>query len=249
MNASAETTAAALPGAPGSGLVRQYVWELPVRLTHWIVVLCILVLSATGLYIHDPFIFVKGAAAYLMGTVRFVHVLAGFVLTAAFLVRIYWFFVGNRCARWSGFLPFKKRQWREIGGMVRYYTFLRWRPVHKVGHNALAMMAYSFIFFLLLVSILTGFGLFSATAGTPFLKALFGWPARLAGIQHVRLVHHLLMYIFLAFMIHHVYSAVLVSIEERNGLLESIFSGYKFIPEWELGESECAPKPDEGRGR
>ncbi len=228
-----------LPGTPGSGLVRQYVWELPVRLTHWMVVLCILVLSATGLYIHDPFIFVHRQTAYLMASVRFVHVLTGVVLAAAFVVRIYWFFAGNRCARWSGFLPFKRKQWREIGGMVRYYTFLRWRPVHKVGHNALAMLAYSFIFLLLLVSILTGFVLFSMTAGTPFLKALFGWAARLAGIQHIRLAHYFLMYVFLAFMIHHVYSAVLVSIEERNGLLESIFSGYKFIPEWELKESDC----------
>ena len=38
-------------------------------------------------------------------------------------------------------------------------------------------------------------------------------------------------------------------VEERNGLLESIFSGYKFIPEWELGESECAPRPGQGQGR
>jgi len=245
MDARTSTVLEPLPGSPGSGVVRQYVWELPVRLTHWVVVLAILVLAATGLYMHNPFIFVRGQTAYLMATVRFVHVLAGFVLTSAFLVRVYWFFVGNRCARWSGFLPIRKRQWREIGGMVRYYTFMRWRPVHKVGHNALAMLAYSFIFLLLLVSILTGFVLFSWTAETSTLKALFGWVARWAGIQHIRLVHYCLMFIFLAFMIHHVYSAVLVSIEERNGLLESIVTGYKFIPEWELGESECQPRPGE----
>jgi Ni/Fe-hydrogenase 1 B-type cytochrome subunit len=243
MTSRAAAVSEPLPGSPGSGLVRQYVWELPVRLTHWVVVLAILVLASTGYYMHDPFIFVRGGTAYLMGTARFVHVLAGFVLTAAFLVRIYWFFVGNRCARWSGFLPMKRKQWREMGGMVRYYTFLRWRPVHKVGHNPLAALAYFFILFLLFVSILTGFVLFSRTAQTAALNALFGWAGRWFGIQYIRLVHYFLMYIFLAFMIHHVYSAVLVSIEERNGLLESIVTGYKFIPEWELPESGCGPTP------
>ncbi len=242
MEAKTITAAEPLPGAPGSGLVRQYVWELPVRLTHWITVLCILVLAATGLYIHNPFIFVRGETAYLMGTARFVHVLTGFVLAAALLVRFYWFFVGNRCASWRGFVPLKRTYWREAGGMVRYYTFLSWRPVHKVGHNPLAALAYSAIFFFLLLSVLSGFVLFSWTAETGFLKAVFGWAARWIGIQRIRLGHSFLTYIYLAFMIHHVYSAVLVSIEERNGLLESIFSGYKFIPEWELKEAECEPK-------
>jgi len=44
------------------------------------------------------------------------------------------------------------------------------------------------------------------------------------------------MFTFFAFVIHHVYSAVLVSWEERNGLIESIFTGYKFIPRHELEE-------------
>ena len=31
-----------------------YVWEVPVRVTHWLIVLSIVVLGATGLYIHAP---------------------------------------------------------------------------------------------------------------------------------------------------------------------------------------------------
>jgi Ni/Fe-hydrogenase 1 B-type cytochrome subunit len=48
------------------------------------------------------------------------------------------------------------------------------------------------------------------------------------------------MFAFFAFVIHHVYSAVLVSWEERNGLIESIFTGYKFVPMSELEEEEDA---------
>jgi hypothetical protein len=48
---------------------------------------------------------------------------------------------------------------------------------------------------------------------------------------------------FIAFTIHHVYSAVLVSAEERNGLIESIFTGYKFVPAWDLeAQGFCAPE-------
>jgi hypothetical protein len=40
----------------------------------------------------------------------------------------------------------------------------------------------------------------------------------------------LLTFVFLAFAIHHVYSAILVSAEEKNGTMDSIFSGFKYVP-------------------
>jgi Ni/Fe-hydrogenase 1 B-type cytochrome subunit len=52
------------------------------------------------------------------------------------------------------------------------------------------------------------------------------------------------MFAFFAFVIHHVYSAVLVSWEERNGLIESIFTGYKFIPRDELTEDPARREAD-----
>jgi Ni/Fe-hydrogenase 1 B-type cytochrome subunit len=232
-----------LPGTPGSELVRSYVWELPVRVTHWTTFLAIVVLSATGYYIHDPYFIVPPRAPFVMGTARFIHVTAGFVLLMSFLVRIYWFFAGNRCARLGSFIPTRRWQWRQMWGMFKYYSFLRWRPVMRVGHNPLAGITYMVILGLILVSILTGLVLFSWTAQTGFLKAAFGWAAGVFGIQNIRLVHFLLMYIFIAFAIHHVYSAVLVSIEERNGLFESIVTGYKYIPEAELRADECAGAP------
>jgi len=56
----------------------------------------------------------------------------------------------------------------------------------------------------------------------------------------LRLTHFCIMFAFFIFVIHHVYSAVLVSWEERNALIESIFTGYKFVPEAELQESGTA---------
>ena len=77
-------------------LVRVYVWETPVRVTHWVIVLAIAVLSFTGYYLYNPFIISRGSSVFLMATMRFVHELTGFVFIAAVLVRLYWFFKGNR---------------------------------------------------------------------------------------------------------------------------------------------------------
>jgi Ni/Fe-hydrogenase 1 B-type cytochrome subunit len=33
------------------------------------------------------------------------------------------------------------------------------------------------------------------------------------------------------FFLHHIYTAMLVAVEEESGLMESIFTGWKFFPE------------------
>lgn len=219
---------------PKSPPVRVYVWELPVRISHWLIFLPVVVLAFTGYYMHNPFIVATSRTAFLMATVRFLHVTAGFVFTGAFLMRVYWLFAGNNWSNWRAFVPIRRRQWRGMGRMVAYYSFLRRDLTHNVGHNALAAITYLFIFTLMLVEILTGLALYLQVRGGWFLAALVGWLPRLVDIQNVRLIHFCIMFFFLAFVIHHVYSAVLVSWEERNGLIESIFTGYKFVPADEL---------------
>lgn len=216
--------------------VRVYVWELPVRVSHWFIFLPVVVLSFTGYYMHNPFIVGKGSTAFMMGTVRFIHLVAGFVFISAFLLRLYWFFVGNSWSNWRAFVPLHRRQWRGMGGMVAYYSFLRKDLLHHVGHNALAAVTYLVMFVLMFLEILTGLALYSQVRASAVLNAIIGWLPRLIDIQNLRLMHFCIMFSFFIFVIHHVYSAVLVSWEERNGLIESIFTGYKFVPSDELEE-------------
>ena len=226
------------PFAPGNS-VRIYVWELPVRVSHWFIFLSVVALSFTGYYMHNPFIIARSRTAYVMGTVRFLHLLAAFVFISAFVLRIYWFFVGNEWSRWRAFVPIRRKQWRGIGSMVAYYTFFRRNMAHNVGHNALAAVTYMVMFFLMFLEILTGLALYSYTVSNRVLAFFIGWLPRLIDISYLRLTHFCIMFAFFIFVIHHVYSAVLVSWEERNGLIESIFTGYKFVPEAEIQESEA----------
>lgn len=205
---------------------RVYVWQVPVRVTHWVTFGSILLLTVTGAYIADPFFLPQTES--LMATVRFWHLIGAFAFVASGLVRAYWLFAGNRFARWNAFVPVTRAQLRELVRQTGWYLFLRREVPRVLGHNALAAGTYLVVFFLLGVQTLTGFALIGAHGTEPW-HALMGWLPDLLGLQTVRLVHHLLMWAIVAFMVHHVYSALLVDHTERNGLMSSIFSGYKFV--------------------
>ena len=221
---------------PEKGIVSLYVWELPVRITHWVIFLSIVVLTFTGYYLYDPFIIARGNRVFLMGTMRFVHEVAGFVFIAAFLVRAYWFFMGNKWARWRQFLPIGRRRWNEFWSQLGYYLFLRRKPPFVIGHNPLAGATYTVIYFLILVEILTGLALYNHILGSKWLGFFIDWLPWLISIRYLRAIHFFIMLALWAFFIHHVYSAVLIGLEERSGLVGSIFSGYKFFPERKLRE-------------
>ena len=229
-----------LASHPEMELVRTYVWEAPVRIAHWLIFFSFATLSFTGLFIHRPFLLPTGQAPFLMATVRFIHVIAGFVLIGAFALRVYWFFKGNFWARWSSYIPIHRQQWTGMGTMAEFYAFLRFDPGHRAGHNPLAALTYFIIYLLILVEILTGLALYSRVLGNPVLTQFIGWLPQLIDPQYLREIHYFLMFVLFSFLIFHVYASILVSIEEQNGLLDSIFSGWKFVPAGELRQEVAA---------
>ena len=213
-----------------------YVWELPVRIVHWTIVLALTVLSVTGYYIHHPFVSGAGGTGhpgFTMGWVRFIHESAGYVFTAAVLLRVYWAFAGNRFARWRALVPITRAQRRDLRDVVSFYALRRPRPPATNGHNPLAGLAYLGLYLGFLLSILSGLGLFAWVSRIPAWQALFGWTYSVMAIEQ------LLMFAFGAFTIHHIYSAGLTDIVERNGELSSIVTGYRT----DLGE-DVSPEDD-----
>jgi Ni/Fe-hydrogenase 1 B-type cytochrome subunit len=209
----------------------RYVWEWPVRLTHWINAISIVVLSVTGYYIGDPFVSVQSTSQYVMGWMRFIHYSFAYLFAISLISRFIWGFIGNQHARWwPGFMPWATKEGRKnISGTFTYYTFIRKALPYVVGHNALAAMAYSGIFVLFLLQTLSGFALYAQFAPEGTMYAFFGWLNPLLGNQLLRQTHHIIMWLLIGFSIHHVYSAWLMDVKEKNGTLSSIFGGYKFI--------------------
>ncbi len=207
-----------------------YVWELPVRITHWLIFLSVLVLAATGFYIGHPFISVSGPARdhFVMGTVRVVHLYAAIVFTLSVFVRVYWFFAGNQYARLNQFIPVSRERLSSTWQAIRFYSFVRRDPPPYAGHGGLAGAAYTIVFLIYFAMIATGLALYTvyASPASPFQFFRFLIPA-FGGLQIARLIHHIGMWLLLIFMVHHVYSVILFSFTERNGIFDSMFSGYK----------------------
>jgi Ni/Fe-hydrogenase 1 B-type cytochrome subunit len=218
--------------------IAVYVWQYPLRLVHWGLVISIGVLSFTGYYIHNPFIVGQLQHPFLMAWFRFVHESFGMAFLAFFLLRFYLFFAGDRWTRWRAMVPLRKAQWKEMIEVMKFYAFIRPTPVSKVGHNAIAAFSYIGIYALVLVEIITGLVMYNWLLHSAILGFFVGWVPRLISLPNIRLIHFFLMFVFIAFGIFHVHLCLVVSAAEKRGLLDSIFTGYKIIPVDELGEDD-----------
>ncbi|GBD98471.1 putative Ni/Fe-hydrogenase B-type cytochrome subunit [bacterium BMS3Abin07] len=214
---------------------RVYAWEFPVRLTHWINVLCIILLSVTGFYIGNPFIHGVSSTGYIMGWMRFIHFVSAYTFLMSMIIRLYWAFMGNRYASWKVWFPFTKKQRTDFMDAVKFYLFIGKKPPYAVGHTALAGLTYLIVFFLFIFQIISGFALYSVAQHGALWTVMGGWLTGVMYLQTIRLLHHLAMYLILAFVIVHVYLGWYLDVREKNGLMGSIFGGYKFVSgkEWE----------------
>jgi Ni/Fe-hydrogenase 1 B-type cytochrome subunit len=218
-------------------LVSVRVWDAPLRLMHWALVLSIGVLSVTGVYLTHPFLSPatgqgpgEPATAFTMGTMRAVHITAGWVFTVVLLARIGWAFRGNRWARWDQLLPVHRYRRALLRPSIEYYTFRRLEAPPVIGHNPLAGLTYVVLFLMFAYQAFTGFALEALVNPGGLTWTLTGWIFRFVPIPDVRLSHYLVMWLTWGFIIHHVYSAWLVDREEHSGEISSIISGWKNLP-------------------
>lgn len=233
---TASGAAISKPSQNGKALERVYVWDLVVRSTHWLIAFSLIVLAVTGIYMGNPFLGWVGPATQLffMGWVKVIHFYFAIVFSLAVGARIVWMFTGTPWARWSQLVPTTRARLLDMFGTFRFYVMLRPSPPLATGHNPLAGATYVAVFGLYLVMIFTGFALYSVNAHTSYMKL---WQVLLplfGGAAGARWLHHVVMWLLLGFAVHHVFSALLVSLAEKNGTIDSIFSGYKFLPRKEV---------------
>jgi Ni/Fe-hydrogenase 1 B-type cytochrome subunit len=212
-----------------------YVYEAPVRLWHWVTVLAMLALSATGYLIGKPLPAVGGEASdhYVMGYVRLIHFISGYVFTIAFLGRIYWHIVGNKWAR-QLFTPpvFSGNFWGGLVHQLKFYLFLTREPRQYVAHNPMANLAMFLMFALVGVfMIFTGFALYSEGLGIDsWAGRMFGWVIPLIGqSQDVHTFHRLGMWVMVMFAIFHIYMAFREDILSKKGIVSSMVNGYRYM--------------------
>ena len=109
------------------------VWDLPTRLFHWALVVCVVGLVIT---------------ANVGGNWMNWHLRLGYTVLSLLLFRLVWGFVGGHWSRFSSFI--------YGPGTVLAYLRGEARPEHQVGHNPLGMLSVLALLFILLAQVGTG---------------------------------------------------------------------------------------------
>ncbi len=210
-----------------------YLWRWPLRVTHWVSAVTVVVLIVTGFYIGAPYFTTWGEASshFLMGWARFLHFSAAALIVAAAILRIYWLFVGNKWARWNALLPVRKKNWKNMWKMLKYYFLVRQESMpHYLGHHPLQQLSYTAIYLVVIVQVVTGFAMYGLSNPGGFFHTVFSWVGPMfGGIQNARFAHHALTWILITFIPLHIYLAFRADVMDREGEMSSIFSGGRFV--------------------
>lgn len=221
---------------PTAPKVRVYIWDIVVRACHWGVFVSMVLLTVTGLYIGAPFVIVTGEAGqhFVMGWMKVVHFYAAILFTLSVCTRVVWMFAGHRWARWKELVPVERERRRGLIDTLLFYILIK-KPPSVAGHNPLAGVTYLAVFSLYFVMILTGLGMYGLSADVESPLRMFAFLADVfGGPQTARWIHHIVMWLLLGFVVHHFMSALLVTASEKSGTMDSIFSGYKWLPQSDI---------------
>lgn len=207
---------------------KENAWGVLFRLFHWAFALSIVALVISGFYIHGPWVdsYIEGRASFPMAFARYVHFVAGFVFISALIARFYLWFFGNRQERILDSLPVTPKNIKNFFKTIIYYLYLADHNDERLGHNALSMLFYVILLFLGVAQALSGlYLLYPENSTFSSIGLLFFGPQQVA-----RLIHHVIMWAFMVFVLIHLYIVIWNDIWAPEGLISSIFNGKKFRP-------------------
>ncbi len=225
-----------IPIQGSARLFPVYVWEVPVRIWHWVMALCMVVLGVTGYLIGSPPPSLGGEASehFMFGYIRFAHFAAAYLFAVMFVLRVVWAFLGNRFSRELFSVPlklFNVQWWIGLIDQTMYYLFLRRSAPPCQGHNPLAAAGMFFMYVLGTVfMILTGFALYGEGLGMQSwaFKLFSSWVLPLLGYsQNVHTLHHLGMWYLIMFTVVHLYMVVREDIFSGETVVSTMINGWR----------------------
>ncbi len=119
------------------------VWDAPVRVFHWLMVICF-------------------AGAYITAESerwRLLHVTLGYTMGGLVAFRLLWGFIGSRYARFSEFVRGPRAIARYVGSL------LRGQPRHYTGHNPAGALAIVMLLLLAVTLTISGWALYNEVSG------------------------------------------------------------------------------------
>ena len=208
-------------------------WSVVMRINHWAMAVSIFVLIVTGFYIATPFTVSSGETTgkFLMGNIRFAHLLFGVFLVFLFIWRVYLAFFSRFHADWKDFFA-----WADIKmtiDQIKFYLLLKKEgPDYKTLYGPMQSLAYIGLFFMVFVICVTGLILMGAGYHAGFTaiayKILRPVENLLGGLAVVRYIHHIFTWLFILFIVVHIYMAFWYDAVLKKGTVSSMISGVIF---------------------
>lgn len=191
--------------------VKTETHPLPAVALHWAHLLAMVLLFISGWYIYSPFF--EGG----MGIMRYIHFIMMYVVILVLVIRIYWAFFGMS-GDFHDFSIYQTENRGKLTSVFLYYLFLRKDHPDTGRHSPLKKATYLTWPILIVLEALTGFALYTGNIfGISFLYApkAMGWLTDLCGgLANVRIIHYLIMWIFIVTVGVHIYLALVEDIKE-----------------------------------
>jgi cytochrome b len=179
------------------------VWDAPIRLFHWVIVLLV------------AFSYVSAKKGWMD-----LHFLSGYAILTLLLFRLVWGFVGSDTARFSSFLG------NPLAGLRHLAQFTRREPDIQIGHNAAG--GWMVLIMLLLLAVQAGTGLF-ATDDVVSVGPLQQFVSTDVS-EKVTSVHAFNFNLILGAIILHVLAITAYAVVKRQNLVRPMITGKKRLP-------------------
>ncbi|MDZ4655266.1 MAG: cytochrome b/b6 domain-containing protein [Coriobacteriia bacterium] len=176
-------------------------------ITHWINLICMVMLAFSGFYIHFPFF-----SAGFMGVARGMHFVAMYVILINLVFRIVAaFFVKTANQLGTREVDTDIKNWlpqaenrHQLVETLKYYLFFRKEGVISGKYGSLQKIAYLATVPLTFIQAYTGFAIYAPFADASFLAA---GTTLVGGPMNMRIIHYFGMWVFILFTMVHAYLA------------------------------------------
>lgn len=179
------------------------VWDLPTRVFHWALVVCIVGLVVTGS---------TGGNAMVW------HFRLGYVVLTLLLFRLVWGFIGGKWSRFTSFI--------YAPASIIQYLKGQGHPLHKVGHNPLGAFSVFALLAFLMAQVATG--LISdddIAASGPLSKFVSNATVNLASSYHTAVGKRFIIGLVLL----HVIAILFYLFKKRENLIKPMLHGDKIL--------------------
>ena len=180
------------------------VWDLPVRLFHWVLVILLAVSYFSG----------QAGGAWMK-----LHFWSGYAILTLLLFRIVWGFVGSTTARFSDFVKSPRT------GASYLKSLVLGQSTFAVGHNPIGGLMVVVLLFAVLLQVAVG--LFSADTDTGMVSGPLANLIADKWVDRLTHFHHFWVNVLLLLVTLHVLAAIVYLVWKRQNLTGAMFTGSK----------------------